>query len=87
VSIFLKGTSRGTITDLDGKFWVDVPPGTYDIQVSYISYQTLVIEKVIIGEGEVRLLNNLKLRRAHWIFRRWSSQLKWYVPQRQLLIR
>lgn len=64
VSIFLKGTSRGTITDLDGKFWVDVPPGTYDIQVSYISYQTLVIEKVIIREGEVRLLNNLKLKES-----------------------
>lgn len=64
VSVLLKGTLRGTITDLDGKFSMEVDPGTYDVQVSYISYQPLTIEKVIIKSNEVKLLNNLKLQES-----------------------
>ena len=29
----------GTSTDLDGKFSISIAPGTYTVQVSYISFQ------------------------------------------------
>lgn len=62
VTVLLKGTTMGTTTDLDGKFSLEVPTGTYDIQLSFISYQTLTIEKVQVKDNEVNLLNDLKLQ-------------------------
>lgn len=62
VTVLIKGTTTGTTTDLDGKFSIEMPLGTYDIQISYISYQTLSIEKVQVKNGEVSLLNDLKLQ-------------------------
>lgn len=38
-----KGTSKGTVTDLDGKFSINVKPGTL-LEVSYIGYKTQVIK-------------------------------------------
>lgn len=32
----------GTFTDLDGKFSISNAPGTYDLQISYISLKTIV---------------------------------------------
>src|SRR5208282_2086628 len=34
----VQGTSTGTITDLDGKFTLAVPPGTKNIEIRYIGY-------------------------------------------------
>lgn len=36
-NILIKGTSRGTVTDLDGNFMLDLPPKA-TLQVSYIGY-------------------------------------------------
>lgn len=40
VSVVVKGTSIGTITDIDGNYSLDVPAGNSVIIVSYIGYQT-----------------------------------------------
>lgn len=61
VSLAFKNTTLGTSTDLDGMFTVDVPAGTYDVEIMYISYQTKVIEGVVIKEGEVTLFENIEL--------------------------
>lgn len=61
VTVWLKGTQKGCITDLDGKFSMEVNPGVYDLQISYISYQTLLIEKMVVKANEVKLFNNMKL--------------------------
>lgn len=29
---------RGTITNVEGRFWISVPPGKYDLEVSYTGY-------------------------------------------------
>ncbi len=42
-SIVVPGTSRGTITDFDGKFTIDVQPGS-TLVVSYIGMKTLTVE-------------------------------------------
>ncbi|HRY99131.1 MAG TPA: carboxypeptidase-like regulatory domain-containing protein, partial [Bacteroidales bacterium] len=64
VSILIKGTLRGCITDLDGKFSLDIEPGTYDLQISYISYQTITIEDLQVKAGEVKLLNDMRLKES-----------------------
>ncbi len=61
-TVVIKGTTTGTTTDLDGKFSLELPAGTYDIQLSFISYQTMTIEKVEIRPEKVEVLENLRLK-------------------------
>ena len=41
-SVMVEGTSTGTITDLDGKFQLNVKPGT-KLQISFIGYATVTV--------------------------------------------
>lgn len=46
-TVAVVGTKYGAITDVDGKFTIlEVPPGTYNIQISYIGYRTLIVDNV-----------------------------------------
>ena len=65
VTVFVEGTTLGSITDFDGKFSVTVPQGTYTLRVSFISYETLNIEGVIVEAGEPTILDNLRLKEAN----------------------
>ena len=38
-SILVKGTTRGTTTNTDGKFFLDLDPGNYTIVAQYVGYQ------------------------------------------------
>jgi TonB-dependent receptor len=51
----------GTATDLDGIFSLKLPAGTYNLQISYISFQTLIIEGVEVKDGEVTVLGEIRL--------------------------
>lgn len=64
VSVVVVGTTLGTITDLDGQFSLDVPAGTLELQLSYISYNSLNIKAVAVKQGEVTVLNNLRLKES-----------------------
>lgn len=57
VNVVVKGTTTGTITDLDGKFILPLDPGIYDIKVSYISYQPKVLTGLEITSEEVNRVN------------------------------
>lgn len=47
VYIEFGGEIMGTTTDFDGNFVIKpVPPGLYDLNIRYVGYNTLVIEKV-----------------------------------------
>ncbi len=61
VTVFLKGTTIGSITDLDGQFTIEVQEGTYDLQVSYVSYETITVESLQVKNGEVVLFDNLRM--------------------------
>ncbi|MFT5765075.1 MAG: TonB-linked SusC/RagA family outer membrane protein, partial [Saprospiraceae bacterium] len=43
-SILVKGTGSGTVTDIDGKYTIDVPEGSTLLVVSYTGYATQEIE-------------------------------------------
>ncbi|MFP4555647.1 MAG: TonB-dependent receptor domain-containing protein [Bacteroidales bacterium] len=64
VSVVIKNTYIGTTTDLDGKFSLDVESGNYDLQFSFISYQPVVIENVVVKANDVTVLNDLQLRES-----------------------
>lgn len=62
VNIYIPAISKGTVTDLDGKFSMDLDPGFYDLQISYITFQTVTITGVEVSENEVTLLENIRLK-------------------------
>ena len=43
-NILVKGTSVGTVTDLDGNYTLEVPEGSNTIVLSYTGYETREIE-------------------------------------------
>ncbi len=47
-----KAMASGGVTDLDGNFEIPVAPGTYNVKFDFLSYQTIVIEDVVVSESE-----------------------------------
>ena len=43
VSVLVKGTTIGTITNLDGQFTIDLPSGKNELEISYIGYKNQLI--------------------------------------------
>ncbi|MCD7899074.1 MAG: TonB-dependent receptor plug domain-containing protein [Bacteroides sp.] len=43
VSVVVKGTTNGTITDLDGNFSISVSQGQNQLEVSYVGYETKTV--------------------------------------------
>lgn len=52
----------GTMSDLDGKFTVMVPPGVYNIRFRNMSYQNLLIENVDIKAKGVQVFDEIRLK-------------------------
>lgn len=63
-TIQIAGTTIGTITDLDGKFALNIAVGTYDVKISYISFQDIMIKNVHVKANEVTVLEQLRMRDA-----------------------
>lgn len=61
VSVLVKETSTGAVTDFDGKFEIAVAPGDYTLQISYISYATAEITQVSVKSGQVTVINDILL--------------------------
>jgi len=64
VTALIKGTQKGAVTDFDGNFVINIEPGTYDLQISFVSYQTIVISDVVVEAGEVNVLDNIILQES-----------------------
>lgn len=47
----------GAVTDFDGNYSISLDPGTYTIQISFISFATQVFTDVVITAGEVTMIN------------------------------
>ncbi len=57
VNIFIPTISGGGVTDLTGKFNIELDPGIYTIEVSYITHRKKVIEDIEIIAGRVTRLD------------------------------
>ena len=56
-TVLMQGTTTGTITDFDGNYILpNIPPGAYNMVISFISYQSQII-RVEIKDGEETVLN------------------------------
>jgi len=62
VAIVVKGTTVGTTTDLDGKFNLVTGPGTFTLEISFISYETLLITNLEVKAGETKVLEDIQLK-------------------------
>jgi len=55
-TVFVKETSTGSDTDLDGNFDLKLAPGIYTVEFSYVGYATLTVEQVEIVADQVTQL-------------------------------
>lgn len=62
VAIVVKGTTKGTTTDLDGKFSLELAPGNYSFEISFISYQTLEMTDIVLAADEVKVFDNIQIQ-------------------------
>ncbi|AFD06399.1 TonB-dependent receptor [Solitalea canadensis] len=60
VTISVKGSNKGTATNIDGSFTLKVASGTHTIGTSYVSYTPQEFD-VTIGDGETKDLGVIKL--------------------------
>ncbi len=55
VNVYLENTSFGAATDVDGNYLIlGIPPGTYTLVASYISYRDVRVEGVVINIDKTR---------------------------------
>jgi hypothetical protein len=62
VSVLIKELSTGTVTDFDGKFEVSLAPGSYTVQVSYLSYSTTELTSVVVAAGQVNVIQDVLMK-------------------------
>jgi hypothetical protein len=60
----IKGTMIGTTTDFDGYFEIQIEPGTYQLEISFIGMSSLVITDVVVTSGEVTVVDPVTLKPA-----------------------
>ncbi len=58
-NVYLKGTTKGTTTNLDGYYKMDVQEGTYEIVFKFIGYKTTEKE-ILVNQPQVTLNSSLE---------------------------
>ncbi|MEA3504983.1 MAG: TonB-dependent receptor, partial [Bacteroidota bacterium] len=64
-NVYFEGTTVGSMSDLDGKFYLTTAPGTYNLKLSFISYETITVSEVKVKAAETVTLDNLRLKSAN----------------------
>ncbi len=52
-NILIEGTNLGAATDTEGKFLIlNIPPGNYSVRISYLGYETVLVEglKIVVDQ-------------------------------------
>lgn len=53
-NIFIKNTTKGSTTDMDGLYEItNLEPGTYSVVISFVGYETLEVPDVVVEPGKV----------------------------------
>ena len=57
-NVIVIGTTLGAATDLNGEYTIlKVPPGNYDVKISSIGYQNVIIKDVVVNIDQTTRLN------------------------------
>ena len=56
-NVIVKGTSVGATTDFDGLYTIEVEPGVYTVEFSFIGYETETKEGIIVVEDQEAILD------------------------------
>ncbi len=69
VVLFQNGVQKsGGKTDFDGKFQINsIDPGSYEVEVRFVGYQTLRKEGVIVNSDRITFLNDLQIGQSDGI--------------------
>jgi hypothetical protein len=51
VTVIVQGTATGAVTDVEGRYILNVAPGTYTLEFKYMGYQTKAISEVVVKVG------------------------------------
>ncbi len=51
VTVIVQGTSTGAVTDVEGRYTLNIAPGTYTLEFKYMGYQTKAVSEVIVKAG------------------------------------
>jgi len=57
-NVVIQGTTVGAATDIDGRFTIaNVKPGTYNLQVTFVTYKSHLIPDVIVEGGRISTID------------------------------
>ncbi|RZK52545.1 MAG: TonB-dependent receptor, partial [Pedobacter sp.] len=56
-NVLIKELNRNVQTNVDGTFTVSAPAGNYNVAISFISYSTVTLNKVVVKAGEKTPIN------------------------------
>jgi len=57
VTIKVKGSAIGAVTDIEGRYTITLPAGQYELEVRYIGYDVKEISEVEVKDGAVTTVN------------------------------
>ena len=57
VAVGVKGSSQGSVTDIEGHYLLSLEPGTYTLVINYVGYNTKEISSIEVKSGETTTLN------------------------------
>lgn len=57
VNVIVVGTNYKTKTDIDGRYELAVPPGTYQVRVWYDAYEGMTVSGVVVDKDATQSLN------------------------------
>lgn len=64
VAVRIQNTATGAVTDFDGKFQINVEPGTYTLEASFVSFKTVTITDLIVAEDDITVLDAIWMEDA-----------------------
>ncbi len=64
VSVTLQGGSQGKTTDLEGRYVLNVPAGTYSLKFESVGYKAKAVADIVVKAGEATELNIVMTQQA-----------------------
>lgn len=56
-NVLIEGTQQGTTTDAEGRYSLELEPGTYDLRVSFVGYADAQRQDVVVEANETTTVN------------------------------